>query len=106
VKPLCHKGLCLFSTRRRRLPREGLRARNAGPHRANQGLAAYLRREQELGRIDSGEDSEAAAALLLGACQQRAVHALFIGADILADQDGFANNLVKTLMHGLSPHKG
>lgn len=85
--------------------REGIRSRNAGPHRANEGLAAYLRREQELGRIGSNADPEAAAALLLGACQQRAVLALFLGEELLVDQERSARDLVTTLMRGLLPQK-
>jgi AcrR family transcriptional regulator len=55
--------------------REQLRAQNLGPHRANDGLADYLRAEQRLGRIAADADPDAIAGLLLGACFQLA----FIG---------------------------
>ena len=38
----------------------------AGPHRANEAVAAYLRAEQELGRVRADADPDAAAYLLLG----------------------------------------
>jgi hypothetical protein len=37
----------------------------AGPHRANQALAAYLRAERELGRIPASVDPDTGAAMLL-----------------------------------------
>ncbi|GAA4251878.1 TetR/AcrR family transcriptional regulator [Dactylosporangium darangshiense] len=52
--------------------RERLRVQNLGPHRANEALAAYLRTEQELGRIAPDADTEALAGLILGACFQHA----------------------------------
>lgn len=52
--------------------RDQLRARNLGPHRANEAVAAYLRAEQALGRIDAAADPDALAGLLLGACFQHA----------------------------------
>ena len=62
--------------------RQGLAAVGAGPHRPNQLLAAYLRAERELGRIDASVDPEAAA-MLLGACFQRAFLSAFSGQPIL-----------------------
>ncbi|MCI0439932.1 MAG: TetR/AcrR family transcriptional regulator [Chloroflexi bacterium] len=84
--------------------REDLRRHNMGPHRANEGLTAYLRQEQRLGRISASADPEAAAALLLGACHQRATYALFLGKENLASSDErFVKDLVRTLTQGLSP---
>ena len=82
--------------------RDGLRMRGMGPHRANEAIAAYLRRELELGRIRAGASPEAAAALLLGACQQRIFLRRFHGeqADDTADAT-FVQELVDTLMGGL-----
>jgi AcrR family transcriptional regulator len=86
--------------------RQGLRHRGGGPHRANQGIAAYLHREQLLGRIHPDASPEAAAALLLGACQQRAVHALFLDDEsLVSPAEGFAEELVNTLMQGLAPEE-
>src|SRR5262245_36650535 len=47
--------------------RELLKERGAGPQRANELLAAYLRAEQGLGRIDRAADVDTAAYFLLGA---------------------------------------
>jgi AcrR family transcriptional regulator len=84
--------------------REGLRLQNAGPHRGNAMLAIYLRLEQRLGRIHKDVSPEAAAALLLGACQQRAMHLPFLGADaVIMPADQFARELVAGLLQGLMP---
>jgi hypothetical protein len=45
--------------------RQALATIGAGPHRANQALAAYVRAERELGRIDASVDSDAGAAMLM-----------------------------------------
>jgi AcrR family transcriptional regulator len=81
---------------------DGLRHQNLGPHRANESLVRYLRLEQRLGRIRAGASLEAAAALLLGACLQRAFNRQFSGQipDASAD-DHFITDLVATLMQGL-----
>jgi AcrR family transcriptional regulator len=85
---------------------ESLRRQNFGPHRGNEVLAAYLRLEQRLGRIRSGASVEAAAALLLGACQQRAMHMQFTDKrlDAAADE-AFVKDLVATLVEGLQPSR-
>jgi AcrR family transcriptional regulator len=57
--------------------RDHLRGRNLGPHRANEGLAEYLRAEQALGRISGDADPEAVAGLILGACFQHAFVTFF-----------------------------
>ena len=83
---------------------EGLRRQGLGPHRANEGLVSYLRLEQRLGRIRAGASVEAAAALLLGACLQRAFNRQFSGQipDASTD-DHFITDLVATFMQGLQP---
>jgi AcrR family transcriptional regulator len=82
-----------------------MRRQGYGPHLANEALATYLRLEQRLGRIHAGAGLGAAAALLLGACQQRAMHLQFAGqvADAEAT-DRFVKDLVATLMQGLQPN--
>jgi AcrR family transcriptional regulator len=85
---------------------EGVRKRNRGPHKANEGVAAYLHAEQLLGRVRRGANLEAAAALLLGACYQRAFHLHFLGEEVLASgEERFVKEIVQTLMQGLSPEK-
>jgi|Tabmets5t2r1_1033131.scaffolds.fasta_scaffold22330_3 AcrR family transcriptional regulator len=79
--------------------RQDLAAAGAGPHRANQALAAYLRAERELGRVDPAVDPDAAAALLLGACFQRAFFSAFGGEPIpAAERRRFAAGLVACLL--------
>ena len=83
---------------------DGLRRQNLGPHRANEGLVSYLRLEQRLGRIRAGVSLDGAAALLLGACQQRAMNGLVSGppSDAAADER-FVTEIVATLTQGLQP---
>jgi AcrR family transcriptional regulator len=52
--------------------RDQIRALNLGPQRANEILAAYLRAEQAIGRLDPDTDPRAVAGLVLGACFQHA----------------------------------
>jgi len=83
---------------------EGLRRQNLVPQRANEAVVSYLRLEQRLGRIRAGANLEAAAALLLGACLQRAMNRQLSGQapDASAD-DRFVTDLVSTLLQGLRP---
>ncbi|MFF1358652.1 TetR/AcrR family transcriptional regulator [Streptomyces sp. NPDC058297] len=80
-----------------------LREMGAGPHRPIQGLDAYLRSEQDAGRISSGADTYAAASLLLGACAQRAF-AYDAAPDRKPPQplDEFAAGLARTLLTGIA----
>ena len=73
----------IFDAYRRRLRQLG-----AGPHKVNEALAAYLRAEQDLGRIRPGADTADLADLLLGACFQRAFLHHFQGT--AADPDAAA----------------
>lgn len=83
--------------------REAIHRRGGGPHRANEALASYLRAEQQLGRIRSDANVEAAASLLLGACLDRAFLATFVGEDVVAQSfDEFAAELVGTLLVGVA----
>ena len=87
--------------------REGVRKRDGGPHKANEAVAAYLRAEQHLGRVLRDANPEAAAALLLGACYQRAFHSHFLGEEVLAGsgEESFIKDIVQAIMQGLSPKK-
>ena len=83
---------------------ESLRSQNMGPHRANEGVVSYLRLEQRLGRIRAGASVEAATALLIGACLQRAMARQFTGQQPdAAVEDRFVSDLVATLLRGLQP---
>lgn len=81
---------------------EAMRRLGTGPHKPLEALAGYLRTEREAGRIRAGADPEAAAALLLGACNQRAI-LLSIGGGAEATQplEDFAAGIVRTLLAGI-----
>jgi hypothetical protein len=84
-----------------------IRRRGGGPHRANEAVAAYLQAEQRLGRVREDADPEAAAAMLLGACFQRAFIRQFLAEEVdPAGEEGFARDVVGTLMRSLSPASG
>jgi AcrR family transcriptional regulator len=84
--------------------REGLRKRGAGPRMVNEALTAYLDAEERLGRVREDADPEAAAAMLLGACYQRAFFRSYLGEDVPAErEEGFVEGIVQTLMRSLSP---
>jgi AcrR family transcriptional regulator len=83
---------------------EELRRRGAGPHRANEAVAAYLSAEQRLGRVRGDADPETAAAMLLGSCFQRAFLRSFLAEEAVPGrEERFARGVVDTLMRGLSP---
>jgi AcrR family transcriptional regulator len=87
--------------------REEIHKRGAGPQKANEALAAYLEDERKLGRVREDADPEAAAAMLLGACFQRAFFKSFSGeSDIPVQEEGFVENIVRTLVRSLSPSGG
>jgi AcrR family transcriptional regulator len=82
--------------------REGLRKRGAGPQMVNEALAAYLDAEKRLGRVREDADPEAAAAMVLGACYQRAFFRSFLGEDVPAEGEvGFVEGIVQTMMRSL-----
>ncbi|RII22248.1 HTH-type transcriptional regulator SrpR [Streptomyces sp. YIM 130001] len=78
-----------------------MRELGTGPHMPIEGLAGYLRNEQERGRIRADADPFAAASLLLGACAQRAF-AYDMGAGHPPPPvDAFAADLTRTLLNGI-----
>ena len=84
--------------------REGLRKRGAGPQMINETLTSYLEAEKRIGRVREDADPEAAAAMVLGACYQRAFFRSYLGEDVPAEgEDGFVEGIVQTLMRSLSP---
>ena len=87
--------------------RVALGRRGAGPHRANEGLAGYLRAEQKRGRVAAEADPDAAAAMLLGACFQYAFLRHFAGRPAQpAEAEAFAAGVVGTLMRALAGPAG
>lgn len=80
--------------------KEELRRQGAGPHMANAALAAYLRAEQEAGRVRADADVQAVAGLLLGACFQHAFLAHMSAPDHRDDGEAaaaFAQTLLAAL---------
>ncbi|MFF0423102.1 TetR/AcrR family transcriptional regulator [Streptomyces sp. NPDC004520] len=81
---------------------EAMRTYGVGPHKPIEGLAAYLRAEQQHGRLSPDADPVAAASLLLGACVQRS-----FAWEMTPDRrppdslDDFARTLVRTLLRGI-----
>jgi AcrR family transcriptional regulator len=83
--------------------RDTLARRNLGPHRAVEGLADYLGREQSLGRVGAGAAPAAVAAMLLGACFQYAFFDHFAGREPEpGDVAAFTGSLVDAAMRSLS----
>lgn len=86
---------------------EGVRELGQGPHIPLVALARYLRAERDRGALRPDTDPDAAAALLLGACSQRAfVYDADEGMPPPRSTEEFAADLVRTLLHGLLPDPG
>ncbi|MFD3323719.1 TetR/AcrR family transcriptional regulator [Streptomyces sp. NPDC058701] len=81
--------------------REGVRQIGAGPHLVLEALAGRLRRERDAGWLRPDADPDAAAALLLGACFQRAFFLHFSGADVVAPVEEFAPAVARTVWAAL-----
>ncbi|MGW1889333.1 TetR/AcrR family transcriptional regulator [Streptomyces sp. NPDC002004] len=82
---------------------EALREMGAGPHRPIEDLDAYLRAEQQAGRIRADADTYAAASLLLGACAQRAfAYDMTQTGRPPQSLDVFADSLARTLLGGIA----
>jgi AcrR family transcriptional regulator len=65
-------GALLADPQRMAAHREAMRGLGAGPEKAVEMFAAYLRAEQALGRVAADADPDACASLLVGACFQQA----------------------------------
>ncbi|MEV7562731.1 helix-turn-helix domain-containing protein [Streptomyces sp. NPDC089795] len=81
--------------------REGVQEIGAGPHVVLDALAGRLRRELDAGRLRADADARAAAALLLGACFQRAFFLHFSGAHVVQPVEEFAPAVARTLWAAL-----
>ncbi|MFD7263974.1 TetR/AcrR family transcriptional regulator [Streptomyces sp. NPDC059874] len=77
--------------------REGVQKIGAGPHVVLDALAGRLRRELDAGRLRPDADPEAAAALLLGACFQRAFFLHFSGVEVVRPVEEFAPAVARTV---------
>ncbi|MFF7098329.1 TetR/AcrR family transcriptional regulator [Streptomyces rubradiris] len=65
-------GALLADPERMATHRVAMSRHGGGPEKAVAGFAAYLRAEQDLGRISGDADPDSSAALLIGACFQEA----------------------------------
>jgi AcrR family transcriptional regulator len=75
-----------------------------GPRGPFENVAAYVRAEQRLGRIDPDRDPLALASLLLGPCLQRTYLQTLLGTPLLPfEEDNFVERLVATLLTGAAP---
>jgi len=75
-----------------------LKARNAGPHKFNEAITAYMQAEQAGGRIAAAVDAETVADILLGACFMRAYWRQFLGEETSSrNDDEFIEKLLCTL---------
>ena len=75
-----------------------LQQRGAGPQRANEAVAAYLRSEQKLGRVRGDANPDAVAYMLLGAIYQYVYWRQFLGRPAEPDADDrFIDGLLSTL---------
>ena len=64
-----------------------LKERNAGPHKFNEAISAYLQAEQANGRLKAEVDPPTVADLLLGACFMRAYWRQFLGEETSSKTD-------------------
>jgi AcrR family transcriptional regulator len=84
--------------------RELLQQRGAGPQRANEAVAAYLRAEQGLGRVRGDADPDAVAYMLLGALYQYVYWRQFLGRPQEPEADDrFVTGILATLDRALVP---
>ena len=81
-----------------------VRERETGPVAVFLAATAYVRAEQELGRIDGGVQPEIVATILVGASRDQ-VFARAFAAKESAPPRAFAEELVGTLVSGLAPSR-
>lgn len=81
-----------------------LREQGAGPYRANEMLAAYLRSEQEAGRVRPDVDPDTISYMILGACLQYVFWTYSTGEDSFAPApEVFTRELVAAACSMLEP---
>ncbi|WP_419997187.1 TetR/AcrR family transcriptional regulator [Streptomyces boninensis] len=83
--------------------RAGLRELGIGPHMVLEVLARYFENERARGRVRPDADARAAAALLLGACFQRAFFLHFSGEETVQPVDDFAAAVAATTWEAVRP---
>ncbi|MYS23056.1 transcriptional regulator, TetR family [Streptomyces sp. DvalAA-14] len=82
--------------------RESMSRHGGGPDKAVSRFAAYLRAEQDLGRVAAAADPDAAASLLIGACFQQAFLRYYAeGPDAAPAPASTARALARTVTRAL-----
>ncbi|WP_431964601.1 TetR/AcrR family transcriptional regulator [Nocardia sp. bgisy134] len=82
--------------------RDAMSRHGAGPGKAIEGIAAYLRAEQGLGRVGDGVEVETVAALLDGVCFHQAFLRYYEGGpEAAAASDELARSVARTLARAL-----
>ncbi|WUI02721.1 TetR/AcrR family transcriptional regulator C-terminal domain-containing protein [Spirillospora sp. NBC_00431] len=77
--------------------RQVMEPRRLGPQQAEEVVAAYLRRERELGRVPADVEPLGAARLLLGGCLNYVFSVMLLGDDALPPRQEYAAQLVQGL---------
>jgi len=95
-------GALLADPERMAAHRVAMSRHGGGPEKAVSGFAAYLRAEQDLGRIAGDADPDSSAALLIGACFQEAFLRYYAhGADADAAPRSHAEALARAVVRPL-----
>jgi AcrR family transcriptional regulator len=82
------------------------KAQNQNQERPTDLLAAYLRAEQRLGRVAAHANPAIAAEALFGTCSEYALRKCFFDETPTPEEDHhFVQELVRSLMEGLSPRE-
>lgn len=82
--------------------KERVRERRTGLPAVLEAAVAYVRAEQELGRIESRARPEVVASMLIGACRDQAFARELAGVES-PSSESFAQDLVRTVVFGLAP---
>ena len=78
-----------------------IRERQTGFVAVFKAASDYVRAEQELGRVDARVEPDVAATILMGAARDHAFTRAL--TDTAVPADSFAQELVRTVIHGLAP---
>jgi AcrR family transcriptional regulator len=79
-----------------------VRERQTGLVAVFNAAADYVRSEQELGRVDARAEPEVVATILIGAARDHTFTRALAGI-ATPSAEGFAQELVRTVVHGLAP---
>ena len=80
-----------------------MHASGHGPWRTTETMAAWLREEQQLGRVHPEADPDGVASALLGSCMFQATMSLAWGPDLAPDDATAVERAVSAVWRGLAP---